>query len=68
MCESGWTYEENPVTGSQRLTVVVTESDLMSMPREKVEMLQDAAWLVKAAFEGRTAGPLTLPHTGIPIR
>jgi len=47
---------------------VLTEADARGWERERLDMLEDAFWLVREALAGHIEGPLTLPITRLPIR
>lgn len=55
-------------TLEQVWTIRLTFRDAIMWDREQLDMLEDALWLADQAMRGRTAGPLTLPRTRLPVR
>lgn len=49
-------------------TFTLTEADARAWSRERIDMVEDAIWLLAQAIEGHDAGPLTLPRSGIQVR
>jgi hypothetical protein len=49
-------------------TFTLTEADALAWERERLDMLEDAFWLVREALAGNVEGPLTLRRTRLPIR
>ena len=59
-----WTDSE----GAHRFELTITEHDQREWEGERLKMVLDAEFWVRAALVGRTDGPLTLPRSGITIR
>lgn len=49
-------------------TFTLAEIDARRWERERLDMVEDAIWLLGQAVEGHTEGPLTLPRSHIPVR
>lgn len=57
------------VARDQVWSIRLTEYDIISWDRERLNMLQDALWLAELTMVGeRTGGPLSLPRTRLPVR
>jgi hypothetical protein len=57
-----------PGRGTATWTFTLTERDAIAWDRERLDMVEDAFWLLRRALMGHTEGPLTLPRLGFPIR
>lgn len=55
-------------SGETVWTFTLTEIDAERWDRERLDMLEDAFWLLRQALAGRIEGPLTLPRMGVPVR